>query len=117
MFDYVTLIKVRGAEAGKTTEVTRQAYNKNKDGVFKDWQVKDEPKPQVQTPKPNPASEGAAGGESAENTTENETTDSEFDDYTVKQLKAYAEQEGIEYADPIKKAELLELIKAHTTKK
>ena len=104
MFDYVTLVKVRGAEAGKTTEVTRQAYSKNKDGVFKDWQVKDNPQPIA--PKSQPASVDVAG----------DNEDSEFDGYTVKQLKAYAEQEGIEFASPINKAELLEIIKKHTTK-
>lgn len=112
MFEHVKLIKVRGKDAGKVTEVTKQAYEKNKTGVFKDWEIQTDKSvtAPIQAPKQQatkPTLEHVAVAE----------VEDEFSDYTVKQLKAYAEQEGIAYTDPIKKADLLELIKQHTTKK
>lgn len=124
MFDYVKLIKVAGSEAGKETEVTRQAYEKNKLGIYKDWQIKDEPVENKANPKPespqNPVGAAAEGKEptvKVENNTQTVEQNGDFDGYTVKQLRQYADDNGIEYKMPINKADLLQLIENHTTKK
>lgn len=109
---YITLVKKIGADAGREIEVTTMAYNKNAQTVYKDFTPKDgttPPKPKAVEP------QNVEVVEVVEDETPT-TQPSEWEAYTVKQLRQHADDNGIQYKMPINKAELIELIVNNTTK-
>lgn len=108
---YITLVKKFGADAGREIEVTTMAYNKNAQTVYKDFTPKNgdtPPKPLAVEP------QKVEAVEVVEDKTTTQTT--EWEAYTVKQLRQHADDNGIQYKMPINKAELIELIVNNTTK-